>query len=101
MNSLMTGGEGESSDATNDRTKLASRGGLLYMKATTYLVFHAVELVVCQSFRKNDIRQVTSGAVNDVDESIMQNEDVAFYWCMAGVNNYMDFTTWHNQTLHG
>ena len=41
-------GEGESSDATNDRTKLASRGGLLYMKATrsTYVVFHAVELVV-------------------------------------------------------
>jgi len=78
--------EGESSDATNDWTKLTSRGGLLHVKDSTYLVFHAMELVVRQFFRKNRINQLTSGAVGDVVETVKQNEDVAFYWCIASVN---------------
>lgn len=58
------------------------------MKDTLYLVFHAtcMELVVHQLFRKNRVKQLTSGAVKDVVESIKQNEDVAFYWCMAAVD---------------
>ena len=83
---LADSSENESSDPSNDWTKLASRGGLLTVKDTTYLVFHAMELVVRQFFRKSRINRLTPGAVDVIIEEIKQNEDVAFYWCMAAAD---------------
>ena len=54
-------GEGEDGlDSTSDWIKLASRGGLLHVKDSTYRVFHAMELVVRQFFRREGVEMLPS-----------------------------------------
>ena len=76
-------GEGdEGSDCSNDWTKLACRGGLLFVKDTTYRVFHAMELVVRKQFCKEQVKQLQPGSRSMLIQLVHHDEDVAFYCCM-------------------
>ena len=59
--------------------KLASRGGLLHVKDSTYRVFHAMELVVRQFFRREGVEMLPSNPKHHIIESVKQDEDVCFY----------------------
>ena len=76
-------GEGdEGSDCSNDWTKLASRGGLLFVKDTTYMVFHAMELVVRKHFCKERVEKLLPGSRSMLIQLVCEDEDVSFYSCM-------------------
>jgi hypothetical protein len=78
-------GEGdEGSDCSNDWTKLASRGGLLFVKDTTYMymAFYAMELVVRKQFCKEQVEQLLPGSRSMLIQLVHEDKDVAFYCCM-------------------
>ena len=85
------------SDSTSQWTQLASRGGLVHVKDSTYRVFHAMELVVRQYFQRRHVTTLTTGTKVEMVGSITINEDVVFFWCLASVD--MDTST-ANQLLH-
>ena len=87
-------GEGEDgSDNTSDWIKLASRGGLLHVKDSTYRVFHSMELVVRQFFRREGIEMLPTNPKHHIIESVKQDEDVGFYWCLAASDMDNDHAT--------
>ena len=56
-------GEGEEgADCSNDWMKLASHGGLIFVKYTTYMVFHVMELVVRKHFCKEKVQILSPGS---------------------------------------
>ena len=76
-------GEGEEgADCSNDWMKLASRGGLIFVKDTTYMVFHAMELVVRKHFCKEKVEKLSPGSRSMLTALIHKDEDVEFYSCM-------------------
>ena len=76
-------GEGdEGLDWSNDWMKLVSRGGLLFVKDTTYMVFHAMELVVRKHFCKELVAKLSPGSTSMLIELVRNDENVQFYSCM-------------------
>ena len=51
-----------------------------------YRIIHAMELVVRRFFQKDKADKLTAGAKPHIIDSIKQDEDVAFYWCLAAVD---------------
>ena len=72
-------GEEEGLDCSNIWMKLASCGGLLFVKDTTYMVFHAMELVVRKHFCKDRVEKLTPGRRSMLIEHRHQDEDVEYY----------------------
>ena len=82
---------------SSEWTKVASRGGLLYIKDTVYFVFQAMEMVVRQYFLKERADKLGPGTRDILIKNIMEDEDVNFHWCMVAVDMEDSFA---NTLLH-
>ncbi len=81
------GGEDDSCcPGTSDWTELINRGGLLRVTDEAFTVFHAVEQVVRQHFRKDQAKQISKGFKDELYGRIMGDEDVQFYWCIVAAD---------------
>ena len=55
----------------------------MHVNDNTYMLFHSMELEV----RKHLKSGVTSTQKKQIVESVCQNDDVLFYWCMLAVES--------------
>ena len=87
----------ESSDCSNDWMKLASRGGLHFVKDNTYMVFHAMEMVLRTYLCKDQVEKLTPGSRLMLVQLVRDDEDVTFYSCMlfAEVEEHVASTLLH------
>ena len=83
LGDLTTDEQDEQLSNTADWTKLIDRGGLVHVNDNTYMLFHLMELEV----RKHLKSGVTSTQKKQIVESVCQNDDVLFYWCMLAVES--------------
>ena len=83
LGDLTTDEQDEQLSNTADWTKLIDRGGLVHVNDNTYMLFHSMELEV----RKHLKSGVTSTQKKQIVESVCQNDDVLFYWCMLAVES--------------
>ena len=72
-----------SSDWSSEWTKLVSRGGLVHIKDTNYMVFRTMELLVQQYFQMSTAGKMLEGAKSNIISVIKEDEDFQFYWCIA------------------
>ena len=58
------------------------RGSLWHVKEGTYMLFYAMEEEVRHHIRMTKASQMSDGYRQEVVESIVSNNDLAFHWCM-------------------
>lgn len=75
-------GEEEGFDGSSNWVKLANRGGLVFVKDTTYMVFYAMELVVRKHFCKERVEKLAPGSRALLTKDIHEDDDVKFYTSM-------------------
>ena len=83
LGDLTTDEQDEQLSNTEDWTKLIDRGGLTHVNDNTYMLFHSMELEV----RKHLKSSVTSTQKKQIVDSVCENDDVLFYWCMLAVES--------------
>ena len=81
LNDLTTKEQDEEADTTEYWTNLVDRGGLVHVKNETHVLFSEMELEVKKHLKPN----ITSVEKDKIIESICNNEDVLFQWCMLTV----------------
>ena len=80
--------EGEESDYyvyTMEWLKTVDRGGLFYVSESTFLFFRAVELAT-QAFLPNHLHSSSESSRKGLQDKIIADEDVQFYWSMVSVD---------------
>ena len=80
--------EGEESDYyvyTMEWLKTVDRGGLFYVSESTFLFFCAVELAA-QAFLPNHLHSSSESSRKGLQDKIIADEDVQFYWSMVSVD---------------
>ena len=80
--------EGEESDYyvyTMELLKTVDRGGLFYVNESTFLFFCAVELAT-QAFLPNHLHSSSESSTKGLQDQIIADEDVQFYWSMVSVD---------------
>jgi len=72
--------ESDRRDSDEEWTVRVDRGGLWYVKNTTYLLFVAIE----EELRRKCLKQLTgSGHKSAIIQSIVESEEVEFYWLIT------------------
>lgn len=66
-------------------TDLMDRGGLTHISDTTFSLFAAME-VELRSHLRADNPSLLKGVKDKIVDSIIQNEDVLFYWSVLSAN---------------
>ena len=75
-------GKEPSSTPTTAWINEVDRGGLWHVKEGTFMLFQAMEEKVREHFRIGKVSTTGEGYRATVVKKIINNEDVAFYWCM-------------------
>ena len=77
---LLSDEDNESPSA--DWVDVVDRGGLLRVKEGTYMLFCAMEEEVREHFKLAKADQLAEGNREHVEESVLENDEVLFQWCM-------------------
>ena len=80
MEGLLSDEDDESPSA--DWVDVVDRGGLLRVKEGTYMLFCAMEEEVREHFKLAKADQLAEGNREHVEESVLENDEVLFQWCM-------------------
>lgn len=82
LEGLLESEECEEHTASADWMNVIDRGGLVKVKEGTYMLFCAMEEIVCEHYQMGKITKMTDGSREHVETAIMESEDVLFYWCL-------------------
>ena len=75
--------EDEDMSESADWVHAVNRGGLCLVSETTAVLFHEIELLVRKVFNKEGkLNGITTNLRDKVKESVLEDENVQFHWCM-------------------
>ena len=72
--------------SSTDWINICDRGGLTRVNDEAFAVFVAIEQVFRQHFHKDKASIVFTGSRKELCATIVRNEDVLFYWCIAAAD---------------